>query len=182
MPTMPGAGAILMVCTPENAPGVKEASVLNLSALSEDPPLAKDSASSKEEESKAADSDDAAPSTEAASSGEPPAAAAKTGKPAAADCATQEEGEDTLSALPQPRAAAARGAHLPLSTKKRCSASALQTPKRLPAKPLLVRLPGHYSRLSSLLAPYWSCSQANLVHMCMSCFVPCWQAAVAGSR
>lgn len=32
------AGATVMVCTRENAPGVKEASVLNLSALSEDLP------------------------------------------------------------------------------------------------------------------------------------------------
>lgn len=40
-----GAGAILMVCTRENAPGVKEASVLDLSAISDDLPKPESSSS-----------------------------------------------------------------------------------------------------------------------------------------
>jgi hypothetical protein len=121
-----------MVCTPENAPGVKEASVLNLSALSEDPALAKDSASSRGSSSqsgsskppgsnaaaptdasgKLPDGDAAAAPTEAPSKPPPAAAAAAdAGMQAADDGGATQEGGDTLSALPQPRPAA-RGASL----------------------------------------------------------------------
>ena len=109
------AGAVLMVCTPENAPGVKEASVLNLSALSEGLPLAKDSVSSKgSSASRPGDSEAAgstAPSSEPAAAAPPAAAAAAAdaGEQAADEGATQ-EGGDTLSALPQPKQPAARGA------------------------------------------------------------------------